>query len=289
MDEKKLGFGLMRLPLTDPFDPSSIDIEMTKRLVDTYLERGFNHFDTAWYYCGHKSEEVVKTVLADRYPREKFRLTTKLHCRYLTSKADRDKIFYAQLAKCGVDYFDYYLLQEINEKTYWTYERLDCFNWLAEKKAQGVVKNIGITCHGHADLLDKVLDAHPEIEIVQIRMNYYDWNSEEVQAKECYEVATKHGKQVIAMEPVKGGLLVNVPKSVENMLISTRPDMTIPSWAIRFIASLDNVKLVLSGMDDMESLLNNTDFMMDFEPLNKEEQETIQHVVEMINYEREMF
>lgn len=288
MSEKKLGFGLMRLPLTNPFDKTSIDIEMTQRLVDTYIERGFSYFDTAMMYCGGKSEEIVKTVLSDRYPREKFQLATKLHCNYLEGKADRDKIFYGQLSRCGVDYFDYYLLQEVNDKNYWTYEKLDCFEWLADKKHQGVVKNIGITFHGHAELLDKILDAHPEIEVVQLRMNYYDWNSKEVQAKACYEVATKHNKPVIVMEPVKGGLLVNVAKSVENMLYAVRPDMSIPSWAVRFTASLDNVKLVLSGMDDMESILDNTDFMMDFEPLDEEEQRTIQFVVDMIDYENTM-
>ncbi|MCQ2507180.1 MAG: aldo/keto reductase [Dorea sp.] len=288
MSEKKLGFGLMRLPLTNPFDKTSIDVEMTQRLVDTYLERGFNYFDTALTYCGGKSEEIVKIVLADRYPRDKFLLATKLHCKFLESKADRDKVFYAQLSRCGVEYFDYYLLQEVNEVNYWTYEKLNCFEWLEEKKNQGIVKNIGITFHGHADLLDKILEAHPEIEVVQLRVNYYDWNSKEVQARACYEVATKHNKPVLVMEPVKGGLLVNVAKSVENILDAVRPDMSIPSWAVRFAASLDNVKLVLSGMDDMESIIDNTDFMMDFEPLNEEEEKAIQFVVDMIDYENTM-
>lgn len=283
MSERKLGFGLMRLPRLDDSDAAAIDLEQTKQMVDAFLEKGFTYFDTAWMYCAFKSEEAVKEVLVKRHPRDRFSLATKLHSGFVHSLEDRDRIFEEQRRKTGVEYFDYYLLHGIGGESYQVYQQFDCFAWLEEKKRQGLVKHIGFSFHDHADVLERILKEHPEMEFVQLQINYLDWDSQGVQARKCYETAVRFGKPVIVMEPVKGGTLANVPEKVEQMFRQMHPDWSPSSWAIRFAASLENVKLVLSGMSNLAQLQDNIGYMEHFQPLTAEEQSVVHKAVEIIN------
>lgn len=278
---KKLGFGLMRLPVLG--GEGDIDFELSKKMVDAFIENGFTYFDTALMYCGGQCESAVREILTSRYPRERFQLATKLHAEYIQTLEDRDRVFDAQRERTGVAWFDNYLLHDVNAVTLPVYNRLDCFDWIREKKEQGLVKHIGFSFHDSADLLDQVLSEHPEFEFVQLQINYLDWDSEGVQSRKCYEVAVKHGKPVIVMEPVKGGTLANVPARVESAFKAYHPEMSIPSWAIRFAASLENVALVLSGMSSMEQLKDNMSYMKQLKPFGEEEHALVRQAVDTIN------
>ena len=234
-------------------------------------------------YCAFKSENAVKEALTSRHPRESYTLATKLHAAYIHSLDDRDAIFNTQREKTGVEYFDYYLLHDVGAEHYEIYKKYDCFAWIAEKKRQGLIKHMGFSFHDTAEVLDKILTEHPEMEFVQLQINYLDWDSEGVQSRKCYEVATKHGKPVIVMEPVKGGTLAKLPAAAEALLRQADPGASIPSWAVRFAASLPNVKMVLSGMSSTEQLLDNTGYMQDFAPLTQQEQAVIAQAVDSIN------
>lgn len=282
MNGKKLGFGLMRLPLIDKDNSSSIDLELLKRMVDCFIERGFTYFDTAWMYCGGKSEEAIGEALVSRYPRDSFTLTTKLPAYLLKTEDDRQRVFDTQLKRTGAGYFDYYWLHDVNSETLPTFDRLRCWDFIAEKKRQGLVRHIGFSYHDGPELLEELLTEHPEVEYVQLQLNYLDWESYAIQSRRCYEVCTRHKKPVIVMEPVKGGTLAKLPRAAEELLRTAAPDMSIPSWAIRFAASRENVCMVLSGMSDMEQLLDNSGYMADFVPLTAEEDELVLKAADII-------
>ena len=283
MPKKKLGFGLMRLPRLDPNDPANVDVEQVKQMVDLFMDRGFTYFDTAWMYNGFASEYVAKSALVDRYPRESYTLATKLHNEFFNSLEGRDDVFNAQLKKTGVDYFDYYLLHGIEASSYPHYEKFDCFEWLLQKKEAGLVRHVGFSYHDNPELLDEILTKHPQMEFVQLQINYLDWESEWIQSCACYEVATKHGKPVIVMEPIKGGTLANVPAEAEELLKGMDPNLSVASWAIRFAASLPNVMCVLSGMSDLAQMENNLSYMEDFKPLSEDEKAACFEVADIIN------
>lgn len=282
-EAKKLGFGLMRLPSLDENDPGKIDMEQTCKMVDTFIEKGFTYFDTAYMYCNFKSEIAAREALVKRHDRNSYTLASKLPIMFLKSKEDCERIFNEQLEKCGVEYFDYYLLHNLGIEHYKIAEKFDCFNFIVEKKKEGKIKNIGFSYHDNSELLDEILNKHPEMEFVQLQINYLDWESNSIQSRKCYEVARKHKKLVIVMEPVKGGTLAKIPEEAEKLFKEYHKDLSIPSWAIRYAASKEGIMMVLSGMSNMEQLEDNIGYMEEFRPLNKEEYEIVDKVVNIIN------
>lgn len=280
---KKLGFGCMRLPLTDPEDFTKVDMAQVERMVDTFLERGFTYFDTAYMYHEFQSENIIRKALVERHDRNAFTLATKLPTMFLKAEGDQERIFAEQLEKCGVEYFDYYLLHNLNVSNYRKVGQFDSFAFAARLKAEGKVRHVGFSFHDRAELLDEILTAHPETEFVQLQINYMDWENESIQSRKCYETARRHGKPVVVMEPVKGGTLARLPEEAEALFRAVRPDLSPAAWAIRYAASLDGVMMVLSGMSSMEQLEENTSCMQDFEPLTAEERAAVDKAVGIIN------
>ena len=280
---KKLGFGCMRLPLTNPDDPSTVDHEKFCEMVDEFLNRGFTYFDTAYMYHNGKSEIAVREALVKRHPRDSFLLADKLPLFVIKNEGDKERIFDEQFEKCGVDYFDYYLLHNVNSSSIETANKFDCFEFIKQKKAEGKLRHIGFSYHDNAENLDKILTEHPEMEFVQIQLNYLDYETAYIQSRKCYEVIKKHGKKAWIMEPVKGGMLANPIEEVKNMLNSHLPNATPSSWAIRFAASHNEVAMVLSGMSNMEQLCDNTDNMSAFVPLTDEEKQILAKAADIIN------
>ncbi|MCI8306821.1 MAG: 4Fe-4S dicluster domain-containing protein [Lachnospiraceae bacterium] len=269
-DIKKLGFGLMRLPQK----AGAIDLEQTKEMVDMFLEAGFTYFDTAWAYEG--SEDAIRQALVERYPRERFQLATKnaawIQCK---TKEDAYAQFDTSLRQTGAGYFDFYLLHNLGEERTRYFDDFDMWNWVQEKKKKGLIKHVGFSFHSTPEELDAILTAHPEMEFVQLQINYADWDNPAIQSRRCYEVARKHGKPVVIMEPVKGGMLATPPESVINVLKEAEPDSSPASWAIRFAANLDGVITVLSGMSNIEQMKDNLSYMKSFAGLTQKQKETM--------------
>lgn len=280
----KLGFGLMRLPEND----GKIDLEQVCRMADAYLDAGLTYFDTAYVYHGGNSEKIVKEALVKRHPREAFTVATKLPAWCLKSEADRDRVFNEQLERCGVDFFDFYLLHSVEDGSNGeTYERLNCYEWGVQKKAEGKIRHFGFSFHGSPAYLETLLDAHPEIEFVQIQLNYADWENPVVQSGKLYEILRRRNIPMVIMEPVKGGTLARLTPELEAKFKAARPDASTASWALRFVASLPGVMTVLSGMSTPEQMADNLKTFTRFEPLTKEDQAVIEEVRRiMLNVEQ---
>ena len=275
----KIGFGLMRLPETD----GVIDIDKVCEMVDSYLAAGFNYFDTAYVYHGGNSERAVKEAIVKRYPRDSFTLATKLPAWSIHSFEDRDRIFNEQLERCGVDYFDFYLLHSIEDgNNYNTYVKYDCFNWGIQKREEGRIKHLGFSFHGTPELLVEIVDSHPEIEFVQIQLNYADWDNPLVHSGKLYEILSERNIPIIVMEPCKGGKLANLDDECADILKSVRPDKSVASWAFRFVGSLPGVTTILSGMTTKDQMADNMNTFGNFEPLSEEEKQAVEKVKEVM-------
>lgn len=277
----KLGFGLMRLPKTAS---GKIDIEQTKTMVDLFMDAGLNYFDTAYVYDGGDSERAAKEALVDRYPRESYTLATKL-CAWMSAHDEKSakQQFYTSLERTGAGYFDYYLLHALQAGNYKKYDEYHIWDFVKEQKEKGLIKHWGFSFHATPDILDEILTDHPDAEFVQLQLNYADWENPDVTARENYEVARKHGKSIVVMEPVKGGALANPPEAVRKILKETNADASYASWAIRYAASLEGIITVLSGMSNREQMEDNLSYMKNFIPLNKEEQAAVRKAQEAIN------
>ena len=271
--KKNFGFGCMRLPLKD----GEIDLAETSRMVDYFLEQGFNYFDTAHGYLQGRSETALKTCLTSRHPRDSYILTNKLTGTFFKTEADIRPFFQSQLEACGVDYFDFYLMHAQNAMFYQHFKKCRAYETAFALKAEGKIKHVGISFHDHAEVLEQILTDYPEIEVVQIQFNYVDYDDPAVQSRECYEVCRRHGKPVLVMEPVKGGNLVNLPEEARKVLDELHGGSPA-SYAIRFAAGFPGITMVLSGMSSMEQMKDNLSYMKDFQPLNETELEAVKKV-----------
>ena len=273
----KLGFGLMRLPVKG----LGIDIKQTSEMVDHFLDAGFTYFDTAYVYPG--SEAATKKALVDRHDRESFTLATKLNAfMFCHNEASAKKQFETSLERTGAGYFDYYLLHSLMGNNINKYEKYHLWDYVKELKEKGLIRHYGFSFHSGPDLLDKLLTEHPDVEFVQLQINYADWENPNVTSRANYEVARKHGKSIVVMEPVKGGSLARPPKEVQKIFKEVNPDASFASWAIRFVASLDGILTVLSGMSNLEQMDDNLSYMKDFKPLNDKEWDAIHKAQEIM-------
>ncbi len=270
----KLGFGFMRLPKRAD---GSFDMDQVKTMVDHFMEAGFTYFDTAYVYDDGASERALKESLVDRYPRESFVVATKMCAWQQAEDAEAAKQqFYTSLERTGAGYFDFYLLHALQAGNYRKYDEYGLWDFVRERKAEGLIRHIGFSFHAGPELLDELLSAHPEVEFVQLQINYADWENPDVTARANYEVARKHGVPITIMEPVKGGALANPIPQVRDILQTANPDASLASWAIRYAASLEGVITVLSGMSTLEQVDDNLFFMRDFKPLDKNERAAIE-------------
>jgi predicted aldo/keto reductase-like oxidoreductase len=281
---KKLGYGFMRLPLLKVNDLKSIDYSLVNECVDYFIKEGFTYFDTAYIYHEGLSEEAIKQCVVQRYPREEYTIATKMPLFLVNELSDYERIFNEQLKRCGVDFFDYYLLHSITNVRYENdLVKKDGFIFLQELKKQGLVKKIGFSFHDDAKTLAKILQEHPEVEFVQLQINYVDWDNDAIQSRLCYEVACQYHVPVIIMEPIKGGSLAKLPLEIEGLLKKDHENDSIASWALRYAGSLDNVMMILSGMSDLSQVIDNTKTMKEFKALNKQEYQILNDVKEKIN------
>lgn len=275
----KLGFGLMRLPQKD----GVIDVEQVKKMADHFMAKGFTYFDTAYVYGGGASELAAKEAIVSRFPRESFQLADKLPVIDIKKEEDMEAFVQTSLERTGAGYFDFYLLHALNASKVEICDKFNAWDYMLKLKERGIAKHVGFSFHDKAEVLDKILTDHPEMEFVQLQINYADWDNANVQSRACYEVARKHNKPVLIMEPVKGGSLVTMTPEIQAKFKAANPDVSVASWAVRFAASLDGIVTVLSGMSDLQQMEDNTSYMEHFQPLNDSERATIDEVVKILN------
>lgn len=271
----KLGFGFLRLPKKD----GAFDWDAVCSMVDAFMEGGGTFFDTCYTYLNGMSEYGIRKCVAERKSRDSFQLCEKLPGYLFKSYDDCQKYFEEELSRCGVEWFDVLMLHWLNDENYAKAEKYDEFRFLREKKTEGLAKRIGFSYHGDAALLDQILSAHPEVDVILMQLNYLDWESEGIQSRKCYETCLSHGKTVMVMEPVKGGTLANIPEEAETKLCAVHPDWTPSDWALRFVQSLPGVEIVLSGMGAVEQVQAN---ILPFEPLDNREIALLAEVAEII-------
>ncbi len=274
----KYGFGMMRLPMNG----EEVDIEQTKKMVDVFIEKGFTYFDTAYPYVGGKSEVAVNEALVKRYPRESYQLATKLPVWEVKQASDLRRLFNIQLERTGAGYFDYYLLHALGKDRLSSLDEFDMWKFVTDLKEEGLVRHAGFSFHDTADVLDEILTKHPEMEFVQLQINYMDWEDDGVQARACYEVAHKHNKPIIIMEPVKGGRLAGMAPQAEALMKEAHPDWSIASWAMRYTASLEGIITVLSGVSNMEQMADNLNTMVNFQSLTTSDKAVLDKVDEVL-------
>lgn len=272
----KLGFGLMRLP---KLPSGKIDVDQTSEMVDRFMAAGGTYFDTAFVYDNGESEEVTRKALVERHPRESYTLCTKL-CASMQCHDEQSakQQFYTSLERTGAGYFDYYLLHALQRSNYKKYDEYHIWDFVKELKAKGLVKHYGFSFHVDPALLEELLTDHPDIDFVQLQINYADWDNPGVASGECYRIARKHGVSITVMEPVKGGALANPSDSVRKIFTEADPNASMASWAIRYAASMDGIITVLSGMSNLEQVDDNLSYMKNFKPLSEDEQKVIEKV-----------
>ncbi|MBR3750976.1 MAG: aldo/keto reductase [Clostridia bacterium] len=274
-----LGFGAMRFPC---FEDGSVDIEKVKVMIDEFMQAGFCYFDTAYYYHGVKSEGVLNEALVKRYPRESFLIADKMPLTIIKEQADYLPTFNAQLERTGVEYFDFYLLHNLTREQIALTEQRGGFEFIKQMKQEGRVKHIGFSTHDNADALEALLARHPEVEFVQLQVNYLDWNNDMVQSRKCCEVARKYNKPIIVMEPVRGGTLANLPEDARALLDTVDKEASSASFALRYAASIDGVFMVLSGMSTLEQVRDNVRCFSELKEITDEEIKLLERVKEMV-------
>ena len=281
--KKNFGFGCMRLPMVD----GEVDMEQFKQMVDLFLEEGFNYFDTAHGYLDGKSELALREGLTSRYPRDRYLLVNKLTSMYFHKEEEIRPFFENQLKWCGVDYFDVYLMHAQNAAEFEKYKKCHAYETALQLKEEGRIRHFGISFHDKAVVLDQILTEYPQVEIVQIQFNYLDYEDPSVEARKVYEVCRKHNKPVLVMEPVKGGSLVKLPEDAQKIFDDLNEEegtqMSNASYAIRYAAGFDGMKVVLSGMSDLQQMKDNLSYMKEFQPLNAKEKEAVAKVVEVFH------
>lgn len=281
--EKNLGFGCMRMQM----DGELVDRQEFTKMVDTFMQAGFNYFDTAHVYLAGDSERALKDCLTSRYPRESYVLANKLSFSCFEKQEDILPLFQSQLDACGVEYFDFYLMHCQTQKSYPKFKDCRAYETVLQLRAEGKIKHLAISFHDSPKYLDFILTEQPEIEAVQIQFNYLDWENPKVQSRRCYEVCRKHGKPVLVMEPVKGGKLVNLPDKAKAVLAQLNAGSEA-SYAIRFAASFEGVFMVLSGMGNVGMVQDNISYMQDFKPLTNAELEAVAQVRHILTQEEQI-